>query len=86
MNQQAFEIKEKLASLDSALTEKLPGIFNMLRDIHTLLKKNPDCVTVLTEEECSVLVRGLKKQTAMEILTTSMKQRKSRQKVTVDDL
>lgn len=70
---QAFQIKEKLARLETALNEKLPGIATLLRDIHSSLKKDPDVVTLLSEEECSILVQGLKKQTATEIATSVIK-------------
>lgn len=69
---QSYAIKEKLAELDTALNERLPGITTILRTIHSTLKKDPDLVTVLSEEECNILVRGLKKQTATEIATTAL--------------
>lgn len=85
---QAFEVKEKLAALESALLEKLPTMPTLLRDIHRSLKADPDTVTLLTEEECSILVQGLKKQTQTSISTTALKQprKKALSKMTVDDL
>ena len=73
MSDQAFQIKEKLASLEAALLEKTPGMPTLLRDIHSHLKKDPDLVTLLSEEECNILVSGLKKQTATEIATAAIK-------------
>ena len=70
---QAFEVREKLAQLEASLLEATPNMPSLLRDIHRTLKADPDVVTILTEEECSILVRGLKKQTATEIATTSLK-------------
>ena len=70
---QSYQIKEKLAELESLLTAQNPGIATVLRDIHKNLKDDPDLVTVLTEEECSILVRGLKKQTQTEIITKKLK-------------
>jgi len=69
----AYEIQEKLARLEAALLESTPGLPNLLRDIHTQLKKDPDVVTILTEAECATLVRGLKKQTATEIAVAALK-------------
>ena len=70
---QAFQIKEKLARLEEALLAKTPGMPTLLRDIHTHLKRDPDVVTLLSEEECAILVQGLKKQTATEIATSAIK-------------
>ena len=70
---QAFEIREKLANLEESLNTQAPGIANLLRDIHKNLKQDPDLVTILSEAECSVLVRGLKKQTATNIATSAIK-------------
>ena len=86
---QAFQIKEKLAQLQERLEIQAPGLATLLRDIHQTLKKDPDTVTLLTEEECSVLVRGLKKQTATEIATSALKNKsgkKAMSKMTVSDL
>ena len=87
-NTQAFEIKEKLAQLENALLEKLPTMPTLLRDIHRSLKADPDTVTLLSEEECSILVQGLKKQTQTEISTKIIKAKpkKALSKLTVDDL
>ena len=86
---QAFQIKEKLAQLQERLETQAPGLATLLRDIHQTLKKDPDTVTLLSEEECSVLVRGLKKQTATEIATSALKNKsgkKAMSKMTVSDL
>jgi len=83
-----YEIQEKLAQLEQALLEKLPTMPTLLRDIHRSLKNDPDTVTLLSEEECSILVRGLKQQTKTEIATTvrKAKPRKSLKSITVADL
>ena len=85
---QAFEVQEKLAQLEQALLEKLPTMPTLLRDIHRSLKADPDIVTLLSEEECGILVQGLKKQTGAEIATSALKQprKKALSKLTVDDL
>jgi hypothetical protein len=83
-----LDMQQKLASLDAALEAKLPGIATVLRDIHQQLKADSDIVTVLSEEECSIIVRGLKKQTATEITTTALKKKpsKSLKSMSVADL
>jgi len=85
---QAYEIREKLAQLEESLLSGTPNMPTLLRDIHKGLKADPDLVTILSEEECSILVRGLKRQTATEIATTATKKKsgKSLKKMTVDDL
>tara|TARA_R110000772_G_scaffold71825_4_gene157186 strand:+ start:270 stop:542 length:273 start_codon:yes stop_codon:yes gene_type:complete len=85
---QAFETREKLAQLEEAMLNKTPNMPTLLRDIHRELKNDPDLVTILTEEECSILVNGLKQQTKTEIATKAVKKggTKALSKMTVDDL
>lgn len=66
---QAFEVQEKLAQLEEQLLSATPNMPMLLRDIHRQLKADPAIVTLLSEEECAILVKGLKKQTATEIVT-----------------
>jgi len=66
---QAYEIREKLMQLEQALLTADPDMPKYLRTIHRQLKDDAELVTILTEEECSILVRGLKKQTGTEIAT-----------------
>lgn len=54
------QIKEKIAALQDALLSKHPTMPTLLRDIHTLLNQYPEQVVLLTEEEISVIVSGLK--------------------------
>lgn len=75
---QAYEIKEKLAQLENALLTGTPTMPTLLRDIHRNLGQDPELVTMLTEEEASILVRGLKKQTNTEIATAAIKGSKSK--------
>jgi len=85
---QAYEVREKLAQLEQSLLQATPNMPTLLRDIHRTLKADPDVVSILTEEECSILVQGLKKQTATEIATsvTKKKPKKALSKMTLDDL
>ena len=85
---QAFEVQEKLASLQEALLAGTPNMPVLLRDIHRTLKNDPDTVTLLSDEECSILVRGLKAQTKTEIATTATKRKpkKALSKLGVEDL
>lgn len=88
MNDQAYQIRGKLMLLETALLESTPEMPTLLRDIHRALKADPATVTLLSEEECSILVRGLKKQTATEIATkaAAKKPKKALSKMTLGDL
>lgn len=65
MTTQAFLLKEKVASLEASLLSAHPTMPTLLREIHTALRAQPENVTLLSEEEISVLVRGLQKQTGV---------------------
>lgn len=88
MNTQAFQIKEKLAQLEQALVSSSPNMASLLREIHKHLKSDPDVVTILTEDDCAVLVRGLKKQTSADIATKAIAgtRAKSAKNLTLEDL
>ena len=83
-----LDLQQKLASLEESLDKQLPGMATVLKDIHQQLKADSDIVTILTEEECAGIVRGLKKQTATEITTTALKKKptKSLKSMSVADL
>lgn len=72
--EKTFEFKEKMAALQASLLEAHPQMPVLLREIHTLLKKDPEVVTLLEEEEIGVLVNCLKVQTKTEIATTTKKE------------
>ena len=81
------QISEKILSLNNALTSQHPTMPSLLQDIWKVLKANPDCVTLLTEEEIGVIVNGLKKQTATEIATVALKSKtKSLKSIGLADL
>ena len=81
------QIREKILALDSALESQHPTMPSLLQEIWKALKANPDCVTLLTEEEIGVIVNGLKRQTATTIATAALKTKsKSLKSLTVSDL
>lgn len=83
----AYEVKEKLAALEEALLSDTPSMPTLLRAIHRTLKQDPDIVTILSEEECAILVSGLKKQTGIEIAAKAIKKKptKALSKLTLSD-
>lgn len=70
---QLYEVRAKLAELEGRLIEAQPNMATLLREIHQKLGADPELVTLLTEEECSILVKGLVKQTGTEIAATALK-------------
>lgn len=71
----AEQLKEKVISLQTQLLEAHPRMPVLLREIHTQLRADPELVTTLSEEDISIIVNGLKKQTQTEIATSTMKSR-----------
>ena len=82
------QLHSKIQEIDTTLNQSLPGLPTLLRTIHSQLKKDAELVTLLSDEECSILVRGLKDHTKIELATAAMKSkpRKALSKTTVDDL
>lgn len=90
MTQLNLEIKSKLDELESALLSNHPSMPTLLRDIHKTLKAQPDVVTLMSESELAIVVRGLDKQTNAHLVATTLKPTKSSKtalkNVTSDDL
>lgn len=82
------QIQNNILQLREALVSAYPQIPSLLQTIHRQLKADPEVTTLLTEEEISIVVNGLKRQTATELVTkTSSAAKTSRIKsVTADDL
>lgn len=82
------DLEEKLTNLEQALLNAHPALPSLLKQIHTQLKNDPAIVTILTEEQIAVIVNGLKKQTQVELVTSSLKKAptKALKYTTVDDL
>jgi hypothetical protein len=83
------QIKMNIAELDNLIKTAHPRMPVLLKDIHKVLMADADTVTLMTEEEVSVIVSGLKKQTATEIATSLMKggsKKAALKNTSVDDL
>lgn len=65
------EIQMKIAELQEALLNAHPTMPLLLRDIHKKLQSDPATVTLLSEEEISIIVSGLKLQTNVELANAS---------------
>lgn len=68
-----FELREKVLSLEQALLERHPRMPVLLREIHTVLRAQPENVTLFSEDEIAILVSGLKIQTGVEFAASATK-------------
>lgn len=84
----SYEISEAIADLSDKLLSQHPEMPHLLRKIHQTLKANPECVTLLSEEQIGIIVNGLSKQTQTTIATTisSSKKGKSIKSIGISDL
>jgi hypothetical protein len=67
---QVSEFKAKVESLRAAILDKHPSMPTLLREIHTALKKQPENITILDEEDIHTVVMGLERQTGFELAAT----------------
>lgn len=68
-----FELKSKVAELESALTSRHPRMPQLLQEIWKALRDQPENVTLLSEEDIAVVVSGLKTQTGVEFASSAVK-------------
>lgn len=67
-----FELSEKLASLETLIKEKHPRMPSLLQEIHSALRQQPENVVLLSEEEISSIVEGLKIQTGVAFAASAV--------------
>ena len=85
----AEQIKENIQTLQAQLLASNPQMPTLLRTIHTTLRKDPAIVTVLSEEEIGIVVRGLMNQTQTTIASSIVKsggKGKAGKNLTLEDL
>lgn len=80
------EVKSKIAELSAALLAASPTMPLLLREIHTQVRKDPELITIISEEEIGIIVNGLKVHTNTELLSTAVKAASKKTKVTIDDI
>lgn len=88
-NTVSADMQEKILALEAAVKQRLPNMPMLLKEIHGALRKDPDCVTLLTEQEIAVLISGLERQTNTYIVSTVTKSKSAASKLktlTADDL
>jgi hypothetical protein len=81
-----FQLHEKVQALQDALLHKHPTMPVLLREIHTALKKQPENVTLLSEEEIKVIVNGLEKQTNIALIESVTKAKTPSTKAKLNNL
>ena len=69
----ASELDRNVLELQEALLARHPRMPGLLREIHTALRAQPENVTLLNEDQISVIVNGLKVQTGVEFAAISAK-------------
>lgn len=68
-----YQLKEKVAEMEQMLLAQHPRMPTLLAEIHGALQKQPENVTLMTEEEIAVIVNGLKIQTGVQFATSVVK-------------
>ena len=89
MNPQHARVLEKCQELEEALSTDLPGFPYILKDIHETLRADPDVVTLLTEEQIAIIVKGLEKHTGIVVTPAKAKKTtsaKSKTPISASDL
>ena len=79
-------IHMQIAELQELILSKHPRMPMLLRDIHKILKSDPDNVTLMDEEDIAILVSGLIEQTKTTITTTALKKKSTLKNTTLADL
>lgn len=69
----SVQFTNKISELKDLILAKHPNMGLLLNEIHDALKKQPECVTLLSEEEIGVIADGLKVQTGIEFSVTLAK-------------
>lgn len=66
-----YAIKEKVEDLKQKILAKHPLMPALLQEIHTAVLKNPEQVTLLSEEEIATIVSGLEVHTNTHLMVAS---------------
>jgi len=70
---EGFILKEKVAELANLILSKHPKMPVLLREIHTMIRMQPEQVTLIDEEEINIIVSGLKVQTQTQFVQAAIK-------------
>jgi hypothetical protein len=67
MSEITVAIKEKILNLERTLVEKDPLMPNLLAEIHKTLRQYPENVTLLSDDEINIIVKGLSERQGIEL-------------------
>ena len=86
-----IELQEKILKLQTAVLERMPQMPGILQDIWIALKKQPENVTLLEEEDIQKIVAGLEVQTDTKLMDIALKSKspslaKKLKGLTTDDI
>lgn len=79
-------IRMKIAELQECILAAHPRMPTLLREIHTVLKSDPENVTLLSEEDIGIIVSGLKIQTKTEITAKALSKKTTLKNTQLADL
>ena len=68
------------------LESSIPEAKSKLQDIHLALKNSPDIVTILSDEQIGLVVRGLISISGEALIAVASKPKKASSKVSAADL
>ena len=87
-----IDLENKILSLQESVLQRLPQMPTLLQEIWNALKKQPENVTILEEEQVQIICSGLEIQTNTKLIESMTKTTKSKaaitklKNLTVDDL
>lgn len=76
-----LELQTQILELQNAILSRHPSMPTLLRQVHTALRKQPENVILLSEEDIGIIVNGLEAQTNTFLAETVTKGAKSTSKV-----
>lgn len=71
------KVYEDLCLLEQQLNENIPGFVMTLRDIHRAQAQDPNIVTIMTDEEIGIILTGLQRHMAVEVIVPKASKSKS---------
>lgn len=57
------QLRDKILNLDQLIKSQHPGMPTLLREIHQHMREDPECVTLVSEDEILIVVQGLQRHT-----------------------
>lgn len=86
MSEEVEAFISRLTSLQEKLQQQSPDYKTLLSTIHSNLRKDPDLVHILSNEQIGVIVAGLSKHTGITLVEATLKRSSKAPKVTLSSL